>query len=267
VPTAGVGGIELFYERSGGGDPLLLIQGMSAAHQSWGRPFLAALEDSFECIVFDNRGIGGSSPTEHPFTIAELAADTCGLLDALGLDRAHVLGISMGGMVAQQLALVHPERLLSLTLGCTYCGGPGSLLLDPADFQNLAEAMASGDRERVVRVMWELNLSPGFRADESRFAEFAAMAQSVQVPEETMKLQMQAVVTHDTHARLPELETPTLVIHGTDDRVLPYPNGELIASLLPNANLQTLTDTGHMFWWEQPTRSAELIRAYAPASA
>ena len=267
MPIAGVGGIELFYERSGSGDPLLLIQGMSAARQAWGRPFLEALEDSFECIVFDNRGVGDSSPTEAPFTIAELAADTCGLLDTLELDRAHVLGISMGGMIAQQLALSHPDRLLSLTLGCTYCGGPGSLLLDPADFQNLAEAMASGDRGRVTRVMWELNLSPGFRAEEGRFAEFAAMAESLQVPEETMKMQMQAVVTHDTHARLPELLTPTLVIHGTADRVLPYPNGELIASLMPNAHLQTLTDVGHMFWWEQPTRSAELIRAYAPASA
>jgi pimeloyl-ACP methyl ester carboxylesterase len=262
-----VGSIELFYERSGAGEPLLLIQGMSGTHRSWGQPFLTALEQSFECVVFDNRGIGGSSPTEEPFTIAELAADANGLLDALAIDRAHVLGISMGGMVAQQLALAHPERLLSLTLGCTYCGGPGSQLMDPTDFQVLAEAMGSGDRQRVLQAMWELNLSPAFRAEADRFAEFAAMAEAVAAPQRTIELQLQAIVAHDTQSRLAELETPTLVIHGTADRVLPYPNGELIASLLPNAHLQTLTDVGHMFWWEQPTRASELVRAYAPASA
>ncbi|HSS34219.1 MAG TPA: alpha/beta hydrolase [Solirubrobacterales bacterium] len=267
MPKAGVGGIELFYERTGDGEPLLLIQGMSGSHAAWGRPFLTALEQSFGCIVFDNRGVGGSTRTEEPFTIAELAADTAGLLDTLGIERAHVLGISMGGMIAQQLALSHPERLLSLTLGCTYCGGPGSQVMEPADFQRLAEALASGDRPRVLREMWELNLSPGFRAEESRFAEFAAMAESVPVPQRTIELQLQAIVAHDTQAQLPRLETPTLVIHGTADRILPYPNGELIASLLPSANLQPLEDVGHMFWWEQPTRAAELVRAYAPASA
>jgi 3-oxoadipate enol-lactonase len=267
VPKAGVGEIELFYERSGAGEPLLLIQGMSGSHRAWGRPFLEALEQSFECIVFDNRGIGGSTIGEEPFTIAELAADTAGLLDALGLERVHVLGISMGGMVAQQLALAHPQRLLSLTLGCTYCGGTGSMLMDPADFQGMAEAMASGDRPRVLRAMWELNLSPAFRAEEERFAGFAAMAEAVAVPQRTVELQLQAIVGHNTRSRLAEVETPTLVIHGDVDRVLPYPNGELIAALMPNAHLQTLADVGHMFWWEQPTRSAELIRAYAPASA
>ena len=93
------------------------------------------------------------------------------------------------------------------------------------------------------------------------------VAEAVAVPQRTIELQLQAIVAHDTQSRLSELETPTLVIHGTADRVLPYPNGELIASLLPNAHLQTLADVGHMFWWEQPTRAAELVRAYAPASA
>jgi pimeloyl-ACP methyl ester carboxylesterase len=240
---------------------------MSGTHAAWGRPFLSALEQSFACIVFDNRGIGGSTPAEEPFTISELAADATGLLDALGIERAHVLGISMGGMIAQQLALDHPERLLSLTLGCTYCGGPGSQVMDGTDFQNLAEAMASGDQDRVFRAMWELNLSPDFRADQSRYPEFAAMAAAVPVPQRTIELQLQAITAHDTQARLAELETPTLVIHGTADRVLPYPNGELIASLLPNGHLQRLEDVGHMFWWEQPTRAAELVRAYAPTSA
>jgi len=267
VPTVGVAGTELHYERAGSGAPLLLVQGMSGTHLSWGRPFLAELEAHFDCVVFDNRGVGRSGAVADPFAIADMAADAAGLLDALGLESAHVLGISMGGMVAQEIALAHPGRLRSLTLGCTYCGGPDSRLMDPADFQGLVEAMASGSRERVFRAMWELNLSPDFRAEESRYAAFAEMAAALPVPRRTVELQTQAILAHDISARLPGLSTPTLVIHGTADRVLGYPNGPLIDSLLPDSRLETLEDVGHMFWWEQPRRSAELVREHALAAA
>jgi pimeloyl-ACP methyl ester carboxylesterase len=267
VPTAGVEGIELHYERAGDGEPLLLIQGMSGTHRSWGQPFLSELEQDFDCISFDHRGVGYSSRVHEPFTIAELAADAVGLLDAIGVERAHLLGISMGGMVAQDLALAYPERLRSLTLGGTYCGGPGSQLMDPADFQTLVDAMASGSQERVFRASWELNLSPGFRADEGRYAEFKAMAEAVPVPQETVQLQLQAVVAHDTTAQLPNLGLQTLVIHGSADRVLPFVNGAQIAALMPDAYLERLEDVGHMFWWEQPERSAALIRDHSLASA
>src|SRR5262249_51687350 len=128
VPKLNVAGIELNYERGGEGEPLLLIQGMSANHMAWGQTFRSLLEADFECVVFDNRGIGLSGRVSEQFSIAEMAADTLGLLDALEIERAHVLGISMGGMIAQELALANPERLRSLTLGCTYCGGEGSQL-------------------------------------------------------------------------------------------------------------------------------------------
>jgi 3-oxoadipate enol-lactonase len=267
VPKVELPGTELNYERAGEGEPLLLIQGMSGSHLSWGRPFSSLLERSFEVIAFDNRGIGRSRPVTEAFTIAEMAADTVGLLDALEIESAHVLGISMGGMIAQELALAHPGRLRSLTLGCTYCGGPGSQLMDPADFQGLVEAMASGDRQRVFRAMYELNLSPGFRAEESRFAEFTAMAEAMPAAQETIGFQVQAIAAHDTSGRLPQIETPTLVVHGTVDRVLGYPNGPLVASLIPGARLETLPDVGHMFWWEQPERSAELVREHALSTA
>jgi len=267
MPKVEVLGREVNYERGGAGEPLLLIQGMSANHLAWGRPFLSLLEQSFDCVVFDNRGIGLSAPVTEPFTIAEMAADSAGLLDALGWESAHVLGISMGGMIAQELALARPERLRSLALGCTYCGGSGSQLMDPADFQGLVEAMASGDRQRVYRAMWELNLSPAFRAEESRYEEFVAMAEELPAPRETIGWQVQAIATHDTSARLPGLTLPTLVVHGAADRVLGVANGRQIASLLPDARLEILEDVGHMFWWEQPERSAELVREHALAPA
>jgi 3-oxoadipate enol-lactonase len=267
VPTVELSGTELNYERAGSGEPLLLIQGMSGNHLAWGPPFSSQLERDFEVISFDNRGIGLSRAAADPFTIAEMAADTAELMEALELESAHVLGISMGGMIAQELALAHPGLLRSLTIGCSYCGGEGSQLMDPADFQGLVEAMGSGDQDRVFRAMYELNLSPGFRAEESRYAEFTAMAGALPAPRQTIGFQLQAIMAHDTHDRLPGIAVPTLVIHGTVDRVLGYPNGPLIASLIPGARLETYEDVGHMFWWEQPERSAELIREHALAPA
>ncbi|HEY0317268.1 MAG TPA: alpha/beta hydrolase [Solirubrobacterales bacterium] len=267
MATAAVAGGELHYERGGDGEPLLLVQGMSGTHVSWGRPFRDLLEADFACVAFDNRGIGLSSSVEEPFTIAEMAADTVELLDQLEIESAHVLGISMGGMIAQEVALAHPHRVRSLTLGCSYCGGPGSQLMDPADFQGLAEAMASGDRDRAYRAMWELNLSPGFRADEGRYQEFVEMAEAMPVPQRIVELQLQAIYAHDTSDRLPSLTVPTLVVHGSEDRVLPVTNGGQIASLLPDPELEILEGVGHLFWWEQPQRSAELIRRHALAAA
>ncbi len=263
MPKVELAGTALNYERAGAGEPLLLIQGMSANHLAWGRAFSSLLERDFEVIAFDNRGIGLSSPVAEAFSIAEMAADTAGLLEALEIESAHVMGISMGGMIAQELALAHPGKLRSLTLGCTYCGGEGSQLMDPADFQGLVEAMASGDAQRVFRAMYELNLSPGFRAEEGRYAEFTAMAEALPAPRETIGLQVQAIVAHDTSARLSDIAAPTLVIHGTADRVLGYPNGPLIAGLIPGARLETFEDVGHMFWWEQPERTADLVRQHA----
>jgi pimeloyl-ACP methyl ester carboxylesterase len=262
MPSIDASGRELHYVRGGTGEPLLLIQGMSATHLAWGRPFSTMLEKSFDCIAFDNRGMGRSAPVTEEFTIADLAADTLGLLDALEIERAHVFGFSMGGMAAQELALGHPDRLRSLTLGGTYCGGPQAQVMAPADFQGLLEAMASGDRDRVYRAMWELNLSPAFRVDESRYAEFDEMARALPAPRRTIGFQLQAIAAHDTSARLADISIPTLVIHGSEDRVLGVANGRLIASLIP-APLEIFEDVGHMFFWEQPERSAKLVREHA----
>jgi len=252
--------------RAGDGEPMLLIQGMSATHLAWGRPFLAALEPHFDCIVFDNRGMGRSARAELPFTIADLAADALALLDALEIDRAHAVGISMGGMVAQELALAHPERIRTLTLGATYCGGPGGRLMDADDLRALGAAMASGDPEQVRRAMWEINLSPTFREDDSRYEVFREMAEALPAPGPVVMEQMRACAAHDTSARLGQLEVPTLVVHGTADRLLRSSNGEQIAALL-SVEPALLEDVGHMFWWEQPERSAELIREHALAPA
>jgi pimeloyl-ACP methyl ester carboxylesterase len=266
MPSIDAGGTELHYARTGSGEPMLLIQGMSATHLTWGSPFTSALERHFDCTVFDNRGMGRSGRAEMPFTIVDLANDTLALLDALEIERAHVVGISMGGMIAQELALAHPERVRTLTLGATYCGGPEGSLMAPEDVQQLGEAFASGDPEQVRRAMWEINLSPTFREDDGRYAAFLEMAEALPAPAAVVMQQMRACAAHDTSARLGQLEPPTMVIHGTADRLLRASNGLQIAALL-SIEPTLLEDAGHMFWWEQPERSAELIRDHALAPA
>jgi pimeloyl-ACP methyl ester carboxylesterase len=267
VAPIGVGEIVLDCERSGAGPPLLLIMGMSGTALHWPEPFLAPLRRDFEVIAYDHRGVGASSRLEGSLTITQLAEDAAGLLDALELDSAHVLGISMGGMVAQELALARPERVRTLSLGCTYCGGPGSSLASPTVIQRLYDAMASGDRERSLRTAWEINVSAGIAGDDDAYAAFRAIAQQRPVAVPVIMAQMQAVVAHDTSARLPGLRMPALVVHGTEDQLLPVENGRLIASLIPGAQLEILEGVGHMFFWERPERSAELVRAHAAVPA
>jgi 3-oxoadipate enol-lactonase len=263
VTLVDVGDIQLDYERSGVGEPLLAIMGMSGTALHWGEPFLAPLREHFDTIAYDHRGVGASARLDGPVTIAQMAADAAGLLSALGLDSAHVLGISMGGMIAQELALAHPEAIRTLTLGCTYCGGPDSEPAPPSTLSKLGEAMASGDRQRALRAGWEVNVSEAYAADEDAYARFLEIAQRRAVAVEVVMAQMNACIAHDTHDRLGELTTPTLVIHGTEDAMLPVANGRLIASLIDGSQLEIYDGVGHMFWWELPVRSTELIRAHA----
>jgi pimeloyl-ACP methyl ester carboxylesterase len=267
MPLARANGIELSYERTGSGEPLLMIMGMSGTALHWGEPFLEELRGDFETITYDHRGVGASTRLQGTTTIAEMAADAAGLIEALELDSAHVLGISMGGMVAQELALAHPEMVRTLTLGCTYCGGPDADLAVPEVIDALRTAMRSGDRERAVRASWELNVSANMVDDEDAYARFREIVDRYAVAVPVVMAQLQACEEHDASARLSTLDLPTLVIHGTEDRMLPVANGRLIASLIPDAQLEILDGVGHLFFWERPERSAELLRAHAAVPA
>ncbi len=270
MPLARAGDVDLSYERTGSGPPLLAINGMSGTQLSWGEPFLRSLREHFEVVVYDHRGVGDSSRMEAPFTIADLARDAAGLLDALELDSAHVLGISMGGMVAQELALAGragSNRVRTLALGCTYCGGPGASLASPAVAQRLVESLRSGDRDLALRTGWEICVSPRFRDDAALYDAYLARALSRPVARAVIMAQMQAIAAHDTSARLSGLDMPTLIVHGTADDLIPVENARVIAGHLPAARLELLDDAGHLFFWEEPLRSAELVRDLAAVPA
>jgi 3-oxoadipate enol-lactonase len=267
VPNIDIAGTDLYYERRGEGEPLLLIQGLGGNSLHWGEGFLGGLEDGFELILFDNRGAGRSGPLEGEHTIADLAGDALGLLDALEIDSAHVVGISMGGMVAQEIVLSAPERVRTLTLGCTFPGGPDATMTDMAVVGMLAEAVLSGDEERTLRVGYDVMIGAEYGEQEGAYELYAELARQHRAPVPVLMAQLSAIMGHDTSERLGEIAAPTLVIHGTEDRLMDVTNGELIAKLIPGARLELLEGSGHMFFWEQPQRSAQLVREHAAAAA
>jgi pimeloyl-ACP methyl ester carboxylesterase len=266
MPKLAVAGTELHYERRGSGEPLLLIQGLGANSVHWGEPFLTELERDLELVLFDNRGAGRSAPLAGAdVTTASLAADALALLDALELERVLVFGLSMGGMVAQELALAQPERVRSLTLGSTSCGGTQSSTTDQAVVRALTAAVLSRDQNRVLRTGFEFVVSPGFAADPAHYAAFVAAARLHPADIPLLMAQQSAVAAHDTYSRLRALPAPTLVVHGTADRLLSAINGDLVASLIPGARLQLLDGVGHLFFWEQPQLAARLVREHIAA--
>jgi pimeloyl-ACP methyl ester carboxylesterase len=266
VPQLAIEGTQLHVERRGAGPPLLLVQGLGANILHWGEPFLTALERDFELVVYDHRGIGRSAPLQGDISTATLAADALALLDALELDDAHVLGISMGGMVTQELALAAPQRVRTLTLGCTSCGGTQSRPTSGEAIQRLTAAVLSRDMQRMLRTGFELVVSRAYASEPAHFSAFAAAAREFPPDFSILMDQKAAVERHDTYARLRGLRVPTLVIHGSADELIEPINGELVASLAPGARLELLDGVGHLFFWEQPQRSAQLVARFALAA-
>ncbi len=266
MPTIDIAGTDLYYERRGEGEPMLLIQGLGGNSLHWGEGFLGGLEDGLELILYDHRGAGRSGPLAGEHTIADLASDCVGLLDALRINAAHVVGISMGGMVAQELVLQASERVRTLALGCTFPGGPDATMTDMTVVGMLAEAVLSGDRERTLRVGYEVMIAAEYADREGAYELYAEVAGQHPAPLPVLMAQLSAIMGHDTSERLSGVQAPTLVVHGTEDRLMHVDNAKLIARLIPGARLELLEGSGHMFFWEQPERSARLVREHAAAA-
>lgn len=267
MPSVPVARSQLHVERRGDGEPLLLVQGMGASSGQWGEPFLRELERDFELILYDHPGTGRSGPIAGDLTTTSLAADAAALLDALRVDRAHVFGFSMGGMVAQVLALDAPDRVATLTLAATSCGGTQSKSTSAEVVNALTAAVLSGDRERVLKAGYGVLLSAAFTAQAGNYAPFAEAARVYPAPLGTLLDQQSAILRHDAYGRIRSLAVPTLVVHGTEDRMLEAVNGDLIASMVPHARLELLDNVGHLVFWEQPQRVARLVRDHAAAHA
>ncbi len=259
-------GVTLAVETFGTGEPLLLVQGMSGHGGMWGPELVDDLAGDFEVIVYDHRGIGASSRADEAFGIADLADDAAALLEALGHESAHVMGISMGGMVAQELALRHPARVRSAVLGCTTAGGPGAF--DAPGPTRVVEAISTRDPAIATRVGFEVNVSAEFASRPGELERFRETSLSRRVPVPVVRLQSLAALHHDVRSRLGELTIPVAVVHGEEDQMILASEGDRLAELVPGAVHESWPGVGHLFWWERPGATADVIRRLtASASA
>ena len=259
MPIARVGDINIEYYVEGAGPPLLLIIGFAGQASSWGEPFLELLRPHFQVIRFSNRGAGLTDKPDAEYTIPMMADDAVGLLDELSIGNAHVMGISMGGMIAQELALGHPERVLGLVLGCTACGGPNRVPADPQAIAIMAPTPG------LSAVDWARRLNPVLvtpeYADRERDALEAAIEEYARnpTPPHVMGRHAGAGMLFDSHNRLPQMQVPTLILHGDRDRLNPVQNAQILHDRIPNSKLRIVPDVGHSFFWEKPKESAEAI--------
>jgi pimeloyl-ACP methyl ester carboxylesterase len=226
-------------------EPLLLIMGLSGSSRMWFR-LLPHLSRRHRAIVFDNRGTGDSDPVAAPMRMADLVDDALCVLDAAGVERAHVIGVSMGGMIAQRLALDHRDRVRSLVLGCTTAGGrrggPPWRLLATSALRPLFGP------ERTFPIVAPTLYSPHTRRERpERVREDLRIRMADATSARTTYAQMAAIAGHDTRSRLQELAgLPTLVLHGEDDTLVPPDRGRELAAAIPGARLVLLPACGHM---------------------
>ena len=236
--------MRIAWERHGEGPPLLLVHGLGYARWGW-EPVVEPLARAFEVLLFDNRGVGESDAPPGPYSVAELAADALQVLDEAGVERAHVCGTSLGGMVAQQLALDHPGRVDRLALACTTPGGPQAYPMP----QRTVELMLA---RATLREYVENALEPDPRPElvERILAHRERTAQGF----EPWSAQAAAGASFDVHDRLGELALPVLVQTGDGDVVVDPRNSELLAAAIPGARLSVYPGAGHLFMWQEPAR-------------
>jgi 3-oxoadipate enol-lactonase len=254
-------GLKLRYEIRGNGEPVALIMGFSGSGRGWGEPFLKLMEARFKIFVIDNRGTGESDRPQAEFTLGELAADILAVLDHAKTPRAHIFGISMGGMIAQEFAVAYPERTRGLVLGCTNCGSSHSVAADPAALANLIPAPGM-DPIEAARRAFSVACGKAFLNSEAGQAilnqAIADMGNYPITPLDTLMRQGQAVAGFDSFARLGQIKSPTLIIHGDDDSIVPYPNAEVLHGAIAGSTKHTLEAAGHMFFWEVPEETARV---------
>lgn len=252
--------VALTWEETGSGPPLLLIHGLGYARWGW-EPLVPLLAKRWRAISFDNRGIGESSSPPGPYTAAQMADDAVAVLDAAGVDDAVVVGTSLGGMIAQELALTHPGRLNALVLICTTPGVTLGHPMPAATLRLLAEA-SNLEPEVALRRFVENALGPA--PDPETVARILAHRLASPQDPAGWAAQAAAGTTYDGADRAASIEVPTLVISGTADRVVDFRNSQVLGELIPNSRVELIDDAGHLVFWEHPEAVARLINEFLP---
>jgi pimeloyl-ACP methyl ester carboxylesterase len=253
VAKAHIGDLEMAYDVQGVGEPLILIGGFTMTKEAW-EDQVRALRTRFRVITMDNRGVGETTLPGAPFTIDDMARDTVGLLDALGVEAAHVFGVSMGGLIAQILLLDHPQRVKKAALGCTTHGGRHAVAPSAEVMSVLAQAAdpALTPEEAYTRRAPVIFAPEFIRGDPQRYETVKRRALGHWPSPQGVALQFKALSVFNSKRRLGEIRHPVLVITGDEDRMMPPENSRLLAEGIAGAELYLVRSAGHMFFAEKP---------------
>jgi pimeloyl-ACP methyl ester carboxylesterase len=250
-------GAKIYWRERGEGDPVLLIMGLGWASDMWYRT-TPELSRKYRTVVFDNRGIGRSDSPPGPYSISGMADDAAAVLEAAALDSAHVFGHSMGGMIAQELALSYPERVRSLILGGTNCGGRNAV---PPAPEVLGVLTARGINP--VDAFWAIapyiydSATPREKIQEDLEVRCRAFPSR-----ESYLAQLHAIIEWESYRRLNSVKVPTLVLHGETDRLIPAENADILAKEIPDARLLKLAGASHVFQTDRPQATAAALLSF-----
>jgi 3-oxoadipate enol-lactonase len=252
----------IYWDEQGQGLPLLLIMGLGYPSALWHRtrPILA---QHFRTIALDNRGVGSSDVPPGPYSIATMASDAAAVLDAAGVSRGHVFGVSMGGMIAQEFALQYPDRTRALILGCTSPGGPSAVRAEKTVTDILfARGMTfEQSRNAILPYIYDAATPRDKVEEDLTFRRRCLPTQAGYMA------QLQAILAWQSYDRLATIKAPTLVIHGTSDALVPQANGKLIADRIPNAKLVLIEHASHLFTTDQTDAAHRAILEFLSATS
>jgi len=255
-----VGDIDVAYQTLGKGEPLLLIMGYSGTMDLWAPEVLKELASEYQLIIFDNRGMGKTTASDKEFTIELFADDTRGLLDALGIERAHVLGWSLGTYIAQELTLRYPDRVEKLILYAGDCGGKEAIYPDPEIMDALGDTSASS-RERGERLLTTLFPQKWLKEHPDPRTYFPEVTETSSP--ENIKRQYQAWQNwKGSYSRLAKITQPTLLITGAEDVNTPWQNSLMLIDLIPGAWLVQLEGGGHGVMYQYPRKFSRIVLTF-----
>ena len=261
MERAKINGVEIAYELRGAGDPIVMIHG-AQGDQSMFNGMAADFAGEYRVLTFDQRGSGLSGKPDMPYSIAMLADDTAALMDHLRITRAHIIGVSMGGMIAQEFALRHPQKVRSLVLGCTTPGGPNSIRMG-GDALTSAYSTRPMTAEERGKALAEAAFTKGYLAQHPEIvASMIESRRSRPIDNSAFPHRMKAAQEHNTYDRLGEIRSPTLVITGKDDALISWENSRILAERIKGAEQVILEPAGHCFWMEKPKESHDAIAGF-----
>ena len=262
MPFTENGGVKIYWEEEGKGASVLLIMGLGWPSYMWYRtkPLLAK---HYRTITFDNRGVGRSDVPSGPYPIATMASDAAAVLDAAGIESAHVYGVSMGGMIAQEFALQYPKRVKSLILGCTAAGGPEAQRAEPEVLAVLTrQGMTPEEAARAINPYIYHTTTP-----ESRLEEDLEIRLQWTPTLDGYMAQLQGIIMWEAYSRIAQISAPTLVLHGETDKLVPPENGKLIAQRISGSKLVMIPHASHIYSTDQPEAAHKPVLEFLSAQA